>query len=128
LERYTHRTAISNDRILEVNDQKVVFSWNDYNKDYKKQISSRKGEDFLRLFCQHILPPRFTRIKHYGFLSSASKRKSLAIIRHDLRVTSPSKTTTLTWRSFSSTHSTTCSFFYGIFSPSLLLAIAKLTA
>jgi len=99
LGRYTHRTAISNDRIIKVDHEKVVFSWNDYNKDYKKQISSRKGEDFLRLFCQHILPPGFTRIRHYGFLSSASKRKSLAIIRHDLRVTTPSKaTTTLTWQ------------------------------
>lgn len=98
LGRYTHRTAISNDRILEVNNEKVIFSWNDYNKGYQKQISSRKGEDFLRLFCQHILPPGFTRIRHYGFLSSASKRKSLAIIRNDLGVNTPADTNTLTWQ------------------------------
>ena len=98
LGRYTHRTAISNDRILELDHEKVTFTWNDYHKGYKKQISSRKGEDFLGLFCQHILPPGFTRIRHYGFLSSASKRKSLAIIRNHLKVSSPSKSTSLTWQ------------------------------
>ena len=44
----------------------------------------------------HILPPGFTRIRHYGFLSSASKRKSLAIIRAELKATPPSVTTTKT--------------------------------
>ncbi|NPD47671.1 transposase, partial [Lentimicrobium sp. S6] len=75
-----------------------MFTWTDYNKDYQKQISSPKGEDFLRLFCQHILPPGFTRIRHYGFLSSASKRKSLAIIRSHLGVSTSSESTILTWQ------------------------------
>lgn len=98
LGRYTHRTAISNDRILAVDDKKVVFTWTDYNKDYQKQISSPKGEAFLRLFCQHILPPGFTRIRHYGFLSSASKRKSLAIIRSHLGGSTSSESTILSWQ------------------------------
>ncbi len=98
LGRYTHRTAISNDRILDINKGRVVFSWNDYSKNYQKQKTSLKGEDFLRLFCQHILSPGFTRIRHYGFLSSASKRKSLAIIRHALNVNKPSETPHLTWQ------------------------------
>ena len=76
----------------------MVFSWNDYSKDYQKQKTSLKGEDFLRLFCQYILPPGFTRIRHYGFLSSASKRKSLAIILHALNVNKPSETPHLTWQ------------------------------
>lgn len=86
LARYTHRTAISNDRILGVNKKEVAFSWLDYKNNYAKQKTSLKGEDFLRLFCQHILPPGFTRIRHYGFLSSASKTKSLEIIRAFLKV------------------------------------------
>ena len=84
LGRYTHRTAISNDRILEVNQETVTFTWQDYKHDYARQITTLPGDEFLRLFCMHVLPLGFTRIRHYGFLSSASKRKSLAIIRADL--------------------------------------------
>jgi hypothetical protein len=85
LGRYTHRTAISNDRILEVNDETVTFTWKDYHNNYKRQTTTLPGEQFLGLFCRHILPPGFTRIRHYGFLSSASKKKSLAIIRAALK-------------------------------------------
>lgn len=86
LGRYTHRTAISDDRILEVGDKTVRFTWADYKRNYAKQTTTLQGEEFLRLFCQHILPPGFTRIRHYGFLSSAAKSKSLAIIRKALHV------------------------------------------
>ncbi|MCK5201587.1 MAG: IS91 family transposase [Spirochaetales bacterium] len=98
LGRYTHRTAISNDRILEVNDEEVTFTWKDYNNNYDKRTTTLPGEEFLRLFCMHILPPGFTRIRHYGFLSSASKRKSLSIIRDDLKASHPSVTNTKTWQ------------------------------
>ncbi|TAJ10442.1 hypothetical protein DMA11_19045 [Marinilabiliaceae bacterium JC017] len=57
-----------------------------------------KGEDFLRLFCQHILPPGFTRIRHYGFLHSASKVKSLALIRKSLGVKPTEANTEKTWQ------------------------------
>jgi hypothetical protein len=86
LSRYTHRTAISNDRILDIANGGVVFNWNDYKKGYAKQTTTIKGEEFLRLFCMHILPEGFTRIRHYGFLSSASKTKSLNLIREFLKV------------------------------------------
>jgi Putative transposase/Transposase zinc-binding domain len=90
LSRYTHRTAISNNRILKVTDETVSFSWKDYSQNNKKQITSLSGEEFLRLFCQHISPHGYTRIRHYGFLSSASKAKSLPKIRASLRVGPPS--------------------------------------
>jgi len=93
LGRYTHRTAISNDRILKVDSTEVTYSWNDYANNYEQKTTVTKGGDFLRLFCQHILPPGFTRIRHYGFLSSASKKKSLAIIRSALKVDAPVETT-----------------------------------
>jgi len=89
LGRYTHRTAISNDRILNVDEQKVTFAWRDYRNNNKKQVTSLKGEDFLRLFCQHIVPAKFTRIRHYGFLSSACKKKALALIRASLKAKPP---------------------------------------
>ncbi len=81
LGRYTHRTAISNDRILEVTDEAATFKWTDYRNNNKKQVTTLPGEVFLGLFCNHILPPGFTRIRHYGILSSASKVKSLLTIR-----------------------------------------------
>ncbi len=89
LGRYTHRTAISNDRILKVDERTVTFAWKDYRNNYKKQITTLKGEEFLRLFCQHIVPAGFTRIRHYGFLSSACKKKSLALIRALLKTKLP---------------------------------------
>jgi len=98
LSRYTHRTAISNDRILKVDDKKVTFTWKDYKNNYKKQISTIAGEEFLRLFCMHILPPGFTRIRHYGFLSNATKKKSLAIIRANLKAKPLETKTECTWQ------------------------------
>jgi hypothetical protein len=98
LGRYTHRTAISNERILDVDHQQVTFTWKDYSKGYEKQITSLNGEEFLRLFCMHILPPGYTRIRHYGFLSSASKTKSLSSIRKSLKVHAKKKTDTRPWQ------------------------------
>lgn len=98
LSRYTHRTAISNDRIKSVDDKSVTFTWKDYKHNNAKQITTLPGEQFLRLFCMHILPFGFTRIRHYGFLSSAAKTKSLAIIRASLKVVPPPAATTKPWR------------------------------
>ncbi|MCD4697494.1 MAG: transposase [Bacteroidales bacterium] len=98
LSRYTHRTAISNDRIIKVDDKEVIFTWKDYKNNYTPQTTTLPGEEFLRLFCQHILPPGFTRIRHYGFLSSASKKKSLAIIRSSLNVAPTRVTTKKPWQ------------------------------
>jgi len=98
LGRYTHRTAISNDRLLNVNHETVTFTWKDYKNNYAQQTTTLPGEEFLRLFCKHILPFGFTRIRHYGFLSSASKRKSLAIIRADLNSSPPCETSQRLWQ------------------------------
>ena len=89
LGRYTHRTAISNDRILKVDQEKVTFTWKDYRQNNKRQVTTLKGKNFLRLFCQHICPFGFTRIRHYGFLSSASKVKPLSLIRKSLGAKKP---------------------------------------
>lgn len=98
LGRYTHRTAISNDRILEVTDDTVTFKWTDYRNNNKKQVTTLPGETFIGLFCQHILPSGFTRIRHYGILSSAAKTKALAITRSYLSATPLSRAANKTWQ------------------------------
>jgi hypothetical protein len=75
LGRYTHKVAISNHRILSIDDSGVIFRWRDY-RDNKEKAMRLTGTEFLRRFCQHILPHGFVRIRHYGLLST-SKRKLL---------------------------------------------------
>lgn len=98
LSRYTHRTAISNERILKIDSQKVSFTWKDYKNNYARQVTHLDGQEFLRLFCMHILPPGFTRIRHYGFLSSAAKCKSLVRIRQALKTKAPSSQSNKSWQ------------------------------
>lgn len=91
LGRYTHRTAISNNRILKVNDENVVFSWHNYQNNYQQVITEIDGKTFLQRFCLHILPPGFTRIRHYGFMASAAKTKALAALRKYFHLPEPEK-------------------------------------
>ncbi|WP_320168094.1 IS91 family transposase [Mangrovibacterium marinum] len=84
LGRYTHRVAISNARILEVTDSQVTFSWCDRENGYQKKTETLSGVAFLTRFLDHIVPPRFRRIRHLGFLSSRNKKQSLEAIRKSL--------------------------------------------
>ena len=86
LARYSHRVAITNQRIIDIDNQHVTFRYRDYQDHSSKKVSSLKGSDFLSRFCLHILPPRFRKIRHYGFLANASKRKSLQLARRSLNV------------------------------------------
>lgn len=73
LGRYTHKIAISNQRIQQITDGKVSFTAKDYQKGGKKVTLSLDQGEFIRRFSMHILPKGFTRIRHYGILSSTSK-------------------------------------------------------
>ncbi len=84
LGRYTHKTAISNHRLLDVNDQTVSFFYKDYKDSGKKKVATLKGTEFLRRFASHILPPGFVRIRHYGFLASRNKAEQLNIAKKEL--------------------------------------------
>jgi hypothetical protein len=84
LGRYTHRVAISNARILKVTGTHVTFSWCDRENGYQKKTETILGIEFLKRFLDHIVPPYFRRIRHLGFLSTRSKRQSLAAIRESL--------------------------------------------
>lgn len=86
LGRYTHRVAISNARILHVSDTHVTFRWTNRKKNYKTETATITGVQFLERFLDHIVPPNFQRIRHYGFLSSRNKTGVLECIRRDLNV------------------------------------------
>lgn len=75
LGRYTHKIAISNHRIKKIENGMVTFSYKDYKHGSVQKLMSLKAEEFLRRFCLHILPPKFVKLRHYGFLASRSKRQ-----------------------------------------------------
>jgi hypothetical protein len=77
LANYTHRVAISNSRIQSIDANAVRFTYRDYADARKIKSRELSGTAFIERFCLHILPPRFTKIRHFGIL--ANHRKSTAI-------------------------------------------------
>lgn len=77
LARYTHRVAISNHRIADINDTHVAFRWKDYAHHSKRRTMSLTHEEFLRRFLQHVLPKGFPRIRYFGFLANRRRAESL---------------------------------------------------
>jgi hypothetical protein len=86
LARYSHRVALTNQRILNIDDTDVTFSYRDYKYNGSLKSMTLSGSHFLSRFCLHILPLRFRKIRHYGFLANASKRKSLQLARQALKI------------------------------------------
>ncbi|NBV72485.1 MAG: IS91 family transposase [Burkholderiaceae bacterium] len=84
LGRYTHKIAISNHRILAIDDQTVTISYKDYKDEGQKKTLTLTHGEFVRRFALHILPKRFVRIRHYGFLSSTWKRSKLPDLQDKL--------------------------------------------
>ncbi len=83
LARYTHRVAISNSRLLALDDAGVTFKWKDYRvkgRDRQKTMTLAASE-FIRRFLMHVLPGGFHRIRHYGLFASAARAKNIARIR-----------------------------------------------
>lgn len=81
LGRYTHKIAISNHRIRDVDNVSVTFSAKDYRHGGKKVPCKLPVREFIRRFALHILPKGFVRIRHFGLLSSTGKKKYLPLIR-----------------------------------------------
>jgi hypothetical protein len=79
LGRYTHRIAISNHRIISTDDGKVSFKYRDYQDKGKEKLMTLQSGEFMRRFLLHVLPPRFVKIRHYGFLATAVKGKELVL-------------------------------------------------
>lgn len=86
LGRYTHKVAISNQRIAHVDSQTVSFNYKDYRDDSKVKSMQLSKVEFVRRLAQHILPLRFVRIRHYGILSSSWKRMKLKALQQLLKL------------------------------------------
>jgi Putative transposase len=84
LARYTHRVAISNQRLHSFDGHSVRFRWKDYAHGSKQRIMTLNATEFLRRFCQHVLPRGFVRIRHFGYLASAHRTALLALARLQL--------------------------------------------
>jgi hypothetical protein len=89
LGRYTHRIAISNDRILAIKNDRVLFRWRDYRDGSKLKTKSLEATEFIRRFLLHCLPSGFMRIRHYGLLANRHRRQKLARCRELLDQPTP---------------------------------------
>jgi len=84
LGKYTHRVAISNHRIIDVKDDRVIFKWRDYKDGNTMKTMSVSVEEFMRRFLLHVIPKRFVRIRFYGLLSNRNKKEMLIKCREIL--------------------------------------------
>ncbi len=91
LSRYTHRVAISNRRLVALDERGVSFRWKDYrtNERTRHKTMTLSPEEFMRRFLLHVLPDGFHRIRHYGLLANVRRRENLARVRNLLTVSSP---------------------------------------
>lgn len=81
LARYTHRVAISNERLVSLSPDAVTFRWKDYRHADQPRLLTLSPHEFIRRFLLHALPPGFQRIRHYGLLANAHRRDKLALCR-----------------------------------------------
>lgn len=101
LSRYTHRIAISNHRILKLQDGKVSFLWRDYSDGDKEKIMTLDADEFIRRFLLHVLPDRFVKIRHYGLLANRRRKDNIALCRELLgscTIVTKDKDTPVTWQ------------------------------
>ena len=89
LGRYTHKVAISTNRIKEITEDRITFSYKDYQDGNKQKLMTLSHEEFLRRFEQHILPKGFVKIRHSGFMSHQHKGRRLAMICEQLNIAVP---------------------------------------
>jgi hypothetical protein len=79
--RYTHRVAISNNRLLDIDQDHVAFHWNDYRHHHHRKTMTLPAGEFIRRFLIHVLPEGFQRIRYYGFLSNRHRAEKLPLCR-----------------------------------------------
>jgi hypothetical protein len=83
LSRYTHRVAISNSRLVAMDERGVTFGWKDYRAKgrTRHKTMTLAADEFMRRFLLHVLPGGFHRIRHYGLLANGNRRANLARVR-----------------------------------------------
>jgi hypothetical protein len=84
LARYTHKAAISDRRLVSLEDGQVTFRWKDYQHGNRQRCMTLDAVEFLRRFLLHVLPRGFQRIRHYGFLANGVRQAKLARCRQVL--------------------------------------------
>lgn len=97
LGRYTHRIAISNHRILAVEDDAVTFQWKDYASGNKKRAMTISADEFLRRFLLHVVPPRYVRIRYYGIMANRNHRKNRNLCRQFYQMEEEEEPPAETW-------------------------------
>ncbi len=89
LGRYTHRVAISNNRLVEFADGQVAFQWKDYRQESKLKVMRLDVQEFTRRFLLHVLPSGLQRIRHYGLLANCHREVKLEQCRRLLQAPPP---------------------------------------
>jgi hypothetical protein len=84
--RYTHRVAISNNRLLSLEDGQVTFKWKDYRDDNTQKTMTLPAEEFIRRFLLHVLPSGFQRIRYYGWMANRYRAENLEKCRRLLEM------------------------------------------
>ena len=87
--RYTHRVALSNDRLIGIEDGMIRFRWRDYRNGNRQKTMTLTADEFIRRFLFHVLPQGFQRIRYYGFLGNRYREQKLARCRQLLAVPQP---------------------------------------
>ena len=89
LGRYTHRVAIANQRLLAIDNGRVRFRWRDYRRGGKRREMTLPAAEFMRRFLLHVLPPKFHKIRYFGFLAACHRRQRLRLCRQLLGMPEP---------------------------------------
>jgi hypothetical protein len=89
LGRYTHRVAISNNRLIDFGAGVVSFRWKDYRHASRQKVMRLEAQEFMRRFLLHVLPAGFQRIRHYGLLANRHRAVKLARCRQLLAEPAP---------------------------------------
>lgn len=89
LSRYTHRIALSNDRLVAMENGHVTFRWKDRAHGNQERLMTLSAVQFLRRFLLHVLPSGFVRVRHYGFLANSVRRREIDRCRDLLGVSAP---------------------------------------
>lgn len=86
LARYVDRVAISNHRLVSLEDGEVIFRYKDYRRGHRLRTMTLPAEEFLRRFLMHVLPPGFQKVRSYGLLANVSREEKLTRCRAELAV------------------------------------------
>jgi len=88
LARYTHRVAISNQRLVALENGRVTFRWKNYARAGEPAIMALPAEEFMRRFLLHVLPSGFVKVRHFGFLANRGRQDNVRLCRQLLAASS----------------------------------------